>query len=157
MAAAHRGIFRALGRSIRLPHHRSLCGVYHHQSPAAQLPTADLDTSSCSPCCLQPCPCSLALPHSRSEQASVCGLSTPVRGSRSPWHCGCALPCCIPTGTDVIARVSAIAASRVSRDLTVSANETGGFKYVPGGRKSIWCIGCKAFGLIGSYSEGHGQ
>lgn len=37
---------------------------------------------------------------------------------------------------DDIARVAAIQSSRVSRDATVSAEETGGFKYIPGGRES---------------------
>ena len=34
-----------------------------------------------------------------------------------------------------LARVAAIQSTRVARDATVSAEETGGFKYIPGGRK----------------------
>ena len=40
------------------------------------------------------------------------------------------------TRTDgYLARVAAIQSTRVARDATVSAEETGGFKYIPGGRK----------------------
>lgn len=153
MAGAQRGIFRALGLSIRLPHHR----LSSYQSPAAQLPTTDLNTSSCSCRCLQPCPSSHALPPSPSAQVLVCGLCTPVRrqARRKP----SAAPCDSVRHvlTDVLARVSAIAASRVSRDLTVSANETGGFKYVPGGRKSTSYGDSGTRWLTGSDSQGHGQ
>lgn len=37
--------------------------------------------------------------------------------------------------TFVAARALAIRASGVRRDATVAANETGGFKYIPGGRE----------------------
>lgn len=34
--------------------------------------------------------------------------------------------------------MAAMQASRVRRDATVSANETGGFKYIPGGRTLLF-------------------
>lgn len=37
----------------------------------------------------------------------------------------------------MVARIAAVQASRAVRDATVSANETGGFKYIPGGRESL--------------------
>jgi hypothetical protein len=37
----------------------------------------------------------------------------------------------------LVARIAAVQASRAVRDATVSANETGGFKYIPGGRESL--------------------
>lgn len=39
--------------------------------------------------------------------------------------------------THIPARVIAMQASKIRRDATVSAEETGGFKYVPGGRELL--------------------
>lgn len=47
--------------------------------------------------------------------------------------------------TDDAARVLAMQASKVRRDATVSAEETGGFKYVPGGRE-YFCLATRAIG-----------
>jgi hypothetical protein len=44
----------------------------------------------------------------------------------------------------VVARIAAVQASRAVRDATVSANETGGFKYIPGGRKSFSSLASSA-------------
>jgi hypothetical protein len=52
-----------------------------------------------------------------------------------PYLYAFALPSIDRDNADEIARIAAIQSSRVSRDAVVSAEETGGFKYVPGGRE----------------------
>jgi hypothetical protein len=63
-----------------------------------------------------------------------------VQGSPHTTHRTCS-GACSNVDTDSVARVFAMQASKIRRDATVSAEETGGFKYVPGGREyhlSAW-------------------
>lgn len=62
------------------------------------------------------------------ELGFVSWLSLPLSFGRCDWDV-------CRGGADTPARALAMRASAVRRDATVSANETGGYKYIPGGRE----------------------